>query len=144
MTNQTDLPIFNKTVDLLIRQISLAEATATREQELTELSMKQLVYLEAISRMGNPTFSELARQLKVTKPSVTAIVRKLEEKGFVIRTVSQDDRRSANLSLSEKGKTLQKTHDRLHQKIAMQVASTLTEQELTELVRLLEKVVSGI
>lgn len=137
-------PIFERSIDALIRQISLAEARATHELELTELSMKQVVYLETIARLGRPTFSELARELKVTKPSVSAIYRKLESHGFVSREASSEDRRSFHIILTDRGRELQTAHENLHRKIAEHIAHFLTQEEQADLTRLLDKVLANI
>lgn len=135
---------FERTIDALIRQISLAEARATHELELTDLSMKQVVYLETISRLGRPTFSELARELKVTRPSISAIYRKLESHGYVSREPSTQDRRSFHIVLTKRGRELQAAHENLHRKIAAHIASFLTDAERIELIQLLDKVLCNI
>jgi DNA-binding MarR family transcriptional regulator len=137
-------PVFEQAIDIMIRQISLAESRATQEFELTDLSMKQVVCLETISRLGKPTFTELARELKVTKPSVTAIYRKLEARGYVTREPSQEDRRISHIHLTERGLALQAIHENLHRKIAEQIAANLSETEINDLVRLLSKVITHL
>lgn len=141
---KSESSILERTIDGLIRQISLAEARATHELELTDLSMKQMVYLETIARLGRPTFSELAYELKVTRPSVSAIFRKLELRGYVAREPSTEDRRSFHIVLTERGRALQAAHENLHRKIAAHIASFLTDDERIELMRLLDKVLSNI
>ena len=49
------------------------------------------------------TMQELGEELHVTKPRVTALVSELLEKGFVVQSIDEKDKRKKYLSLSEKG-----------------------------------------
>jgi len=128
---------FDKTIDLLSR------AFAELESELADLSMKQIIYLETIARLGKPTFSELAKRLGVTRSSVTGIITKLIQKGYVQKIQSSDDRRSFNILLTEKGQGLSEMHKNLHHKIAELISRNLSERELSQLAVLLDKIVKG-
>ena len=55
------------------------------------------------------TMSDLAKLVNRDKSTVTVLVRKLEEKGFIKKEVSAEDARVSYISLTEKGKTF--THD---------------------------------
>jgi DNA-binding MarR family transcriptional regulator len=131
---------FTSVIDLFTHHFAELEAQALQESELTDLSMKQVVYLETISRMDSPTFSDLARELHVSKPSVTAIYTKLHEKGYINKVQSAEDKRTFTIHLTEKGSSLQKVHEHLHQKIARYFASVLSAEELAQLGDLLQKV----
>ena len=56
-----------------------------------------------LSCKGKITMQELGEELHVTKPRVTALVSELLEKGFVIQSTDEKDKRKKYLSLSEKG-----------------------------------------
>jgi len=43
--------------------------------------MKQILYLDTIAGLGKPTSSELAKRFEISKPSMTALVGKLIQKG---------------------------------------------------------------
>ena len=49
------------------------------------------------------TMQELGEELHVTKPRITALVSELLEKGFVVQSTDEKDKRKKYLSLSEKG-----------------------------------------
>ena len=53
---------------------------------------------------GEPNFSELAEALSLTKPGVTAIIRKLSNMGLVEKKQSQKDKRVYFVALTQKGK----------------------------------------
>jgi DNA-binding MarR family transcriptional regulator len=132
-------PAFDQLIAILTRSFAELESQALNESELGELSMKQLVYLDTIARLDHPTFSDLARDLGVSKPSVTAIVSKLTAKGYVEKVQSAEDRRAFHVLLTEKGKALSLMHDNIHRRIAEHFTHTLDEHELHQFARLLNK-----
>jgi DNA-binding MarR family transcriptional regulator len=131
-------------VGILTATLAELEARGTRASELAELSMRQVHYLDIIAGLEQPTASELARELGVTKPSVTAIVNKLVQKGFVKKVQSGDDKRAYFLLLTAKGEEIGRRHRDLHRYIARQFTSRLSAAELRQLVGLLGKVVKGL
>ncbi len=137
-------PSYDQIIALLTRTFASLEARALQESDLAELSMKQIVYLDSIARLEKPTFSDLAHEQRVSKPSVTAIVAKLAEKGLVQRVQSQEDRRSFFVLLTEKGRAMCAIHERLHQHIARHFAAALSESELRQLFQLLQKALSNL
>jgi DNA-binding MarR family transcriptional regulator len=139
-----DLISFDQLIDVLIRIFGELESKALQESELSELSLKQMVYLESIARMEQPTFSDLARRLGVSKPSVTAIVSKLIEKGYVEKMQSAEDKRIFYILLTEKGHGLNKMHSNLHRQIANHFSSALEPSEINQLGLLLHKVILSI
>ena len=66
------------------------------------------------------------------------IVDKLVAKGLVIRHECPNDRRSVNLLISEKGLTLLKSLDVIDEQMK-EIFNTLSEKEVGELNRLLDK-----
>jgi DNA-binding MarR family transcriptional regulator len=134
---------FDHIVELLTRHFAELESAAIQESELSELSMKQIVYLETISTLDPPTFSNLAKRMRVSKPSVTAIVSKLIQKGYVERAQSLSDKRTFFILLSEKGRSLQRVHADLHRKIAGHFTHALDENEQAHLAYLLEKILKS-
>jgi DNA-binding MarR family transcriptional regulator len=100
-------------------------------------------YICMIHAMRNPSFGDLARGMKLSKPSVTASVEKLEKMGYLRRVRSDEDRRSSHLHLTERGTALVELHDRTHRANAEMVERALAPGERDELVRILNKVVAG-
>jgi DNA-binding MarR family transcriptional regulator len=132
-------PAFDQLIAILTSTFAELESQALNESELAELSMKQMVYLETIARLDHPTFSDLAKNLGVSKPSVTAIVSKLLQKGYVEKIQSAEDRRAFYVLLTDKGRALSRLHDNLHRRIAEHFIHALDEHELHQLARLLNK-----
>ncbi len=66
-----------------------------------ELSMAQVQVLMTLQSGGESTISHLARQLKVSPPSASSMVDRLENKGLLYRERSTMDRRKVVVRLSE-------------------------------------------
>ncbi len=123
-------------------QISLTEEAAREKFKFTSLTLTQMNYLETISILQNPSITELARALKLTKPTVTVAVDKLIEKDYLRKVRSDEDRRSTHLHLTEKGNMINKMHDYAHKRIADSIKTRLEEKELQVLKTLLEKILN--
>ncbi len=66
-----------------------------------ELSMAQVQMLMTLQSCGASTISNLAEQLNVSPPSASCMVDRLEDKGFLYRERSTQDRRKVVVRLSE-------------------------------------------
>lgn len=127
-------------IDVLTRRMGEMESQVLAHSEFAELSMRQLGYIEAVARLGHPTFSELAQELGVSRPSVTAAVNKLTRQGLVAKVASDEDRRVAHLHLTPQGERVSGLHADVHRALAALICRALKRKELKELVRLLQKV----
>lgn len=119
------------------------EDSAKDQFNLTNLTSTQMNYLETISLLGNPNITELALILKLSKPTVKVAIDKFIEKDYVFKVQSDEDRRSAHLHLTEKGKLINQMHDYAHKRIAESISSKLNQEELDILIGILNKVLSN-
>lgn len=124
-------------------EISQTYREANAESDLPNLTVKQYYYLDTIYRMGNPTYSEIAEKLKVTKPAVTAIVNRLIKMDFLERVQSATDRRFYSIIVSNKGKKLIQINDEAANVYAQYVEECLTENELKTYVDILGKIIEN-
>ena len=128
-------------ITILTAEIAKIEQKTITESKFSELTGKQMYYLEVISNLNNPNLSELATELNLSKPSITAIVDKLEEWGFIRKVHSDEDRRVSHLHMAEKGEEIERLHREIHRSISDMFTSKLTEDELKSLIKLLKKIV---
>jgi DNA-binding MarR family transcriptional regulator len=68
-----------------------------------DLSLPQYRVLGVLST-GEERASQLAARLSVAKPTLTALVDSLVERGFVIREAADGDRRAVRLSITRAGR----------------------------------------
>ena len=124
----------------LSREIGHMEEAAKDQFNFKELTLTQMNYLETISQLGNPNLTELSTELHLTKPTVKVVIDKLIEKDFIYRVKSDEDRRSAHLHLTVKGKLINHTHDFAHKQMAELITHQLDKTEVGLLGMLLEKI----
>ncbi|MBP1856365.1 DNA-binding MarR family transcriptional regulator [Clostridioides mangenotii] len=73
-------------------------------------------------------------------PSVTSILRGLEEKGYIIRTTRKDDARAMVLTVTDKGERLVKEVRSVFSNVEQALQCGLTQEEKDMLMNLLAKV----
>jgi len=70
-----------------------------REGSLTAM---EVFSLEVIHAMGEPTISEFAEFIGISRPGASYKVASLMQKGYIIKEVSADDKREFRLRLTDK------------------------------------------
>ena len=131
-------------IEVLTHRIEEYERRIIEKCDLTNLSSRQLYYLDEIYHLEQPTLTELAEKIDVSKPSATALVYKLENSGYIKKIRSDEDKRSFHIMLTVKGKKLAALHDNIHYRFAEMMEHCLTETELKQLIKLLEKVIEKL
>ena len=86
------------------------------------------------------TQRELTQRLQIQPGSVSEVVGKLEAAGFLVRSPSETDRRTTNISLTEAGRAAAEEAHTQRQERHQQMFSSLSEEEKDTLLHLLEKV----
>src|SRR3954469_13435723 len=81
----------------------IPQQAASTGEELTASTQGALASIE---RLGPITLGELAAVEQVQPPSMTRIVARLEEDGYVTRVVDTADRRVARAAITDAGRTL--------------------------------------
>jgi DNA-binding MarR family transcriptional regulator len=141
----------NSNLEILERQIETAskflediEVRSFHDDRFSELSVRKMLYLTTIHRMGHPTFSDLANELNVSRPSVTANVAALIRKGYLQKVQDHEDLRTYHILLTTKADEFNEMHQNVHKKLAQILAAQLEPGEVDQLTRLLEKALQGI
>jgi len=88
-------------------RLALARSARRLRQEAgTDLSPTLTAALATIERHGPLTPSELAARERVTRPTVTRVVGRLEDAALVVRAADPADGRSALVSITPGGRAL--------------------------------------
>jgi DNA-binding MarR family transcriptional regulator len=131
-------------IEIITKLIGDEEAEFIKKYQEEGFTARQIVYIDTINMLGNPNLGEIAKALKLSKPSITAIVDKLASKGYIEKFQSDEDRRSFHVHLSAEGKNLVKMHAETHNKIVDMLQDKLDSNDLKSLVTILNKVVSKV
>lgn len=87
------------------------------------------------------SMSELARRIGRTKSTVTVLVRKLEQAGYVQREPDAADARGVRISLTARGKALEPAFREISDRLEALICERLSDDEAARLETLLAKCV---
>ena len=114
--------------------------------EAAGLSMAQyrvllhLMFSEEIEGREGLNPSEISAKQGTNRNTVSSLLRSLESAELVTRALDPDDRRKFNICLTDAGRALVRTHAVEHFQTADEIFSSLTDEELTTLDQLLDKI----
>ena len=87
---------------------------------------------------------DVEKNLSLKNPTVTGILRRMEEKGFILSVPNATDKRKKNIYLTEKAYDIQRKMDADRRKLDKRLMIGLTKKEVEALSRGLEKVLYNI
>ena len=105
------------------------------------LTIREMHMMEHIGKSGaeGRTLSETADFMGVARPSTTVSVRKLEQKGFLIRNSCSQDGRVIRVTLTREGRKVYMHHMRFHMLMVRELEDGFSEEEKNVLARAIEK-----
>lgn len=107
----------------------------------TKLSILEVHAIEALGRRPGLKMRELSEILEISTPSVTAVIDKLETKGFARRKTTPKDRRVFLIELTKKGGELFDKHSKQHQKMAEKVLDCISGHDIPMFVEAFRNIV---
>ena len=87
---------------------------------------------------------DVEKNLSLKNPTVTGILKRMEEKGFILSVPNASDKRKKNIYLTEKAYDIQRKMDADRRKLDKRLMIGLTKKEVETLSRGLEKVLYNI
>lgn len=109
---------------------------------VSKLTVSQLQYIDAVHTLSEPSITELADALSITKASVTVGVNKLVRQGYVVKARSREDKRVFRVSLTEAGETLVKAKLQTFENYVAVIRAALTEDEAKQFEAIVSKLVT--
>lgn len=108
---------------------------------ISELTLKQIEYLKKFDEHKYFTISQLAENLKLSKPSITEMVKKFIKLDCIEKEQCNHDARVYYLFLTEKGKGIARLEQIADEDFIRRVENCLNEEDISLLMELLSKVV---
>lgn len=108
------------------------ENESLRRSGCRQLSVSELHMLEAVQG-GAAGMGELAERLSLSPGSVTIAAKTLEQKGYLVRSRSQTDRRRVTVSLTPRAEGALAYHAAFHRQLIGAVSAALGQQQLETL-----------
>lgn len=93
------------------------EEQQIRGSRFRDINARELHIVHAIGLHDHKTTSQVAREFRMSKGTLTAHLNNLERKGYIERHRNPDDRRVINLGLTSKGRLLYRVHDAFHRRL---------------------------
>ncbi|RAI81113.1 MarR family transcriptional regulator [Macrococcoides goetzii] len=105
------------------------------KSSLKSFNLTYTQYLVLVSLWEKPsqTLNELGKELDLASNTLTPLLKRLEDKGYVMRLRPEKDKRQLIVQLTEEGRTLQKKVER-HLLTCFSTIEGLTEERASELI----------
>ena len=113
------------------RSIWKVEEVMLRHMSNSSLSLSEMHMLESIGKMQGDatTITDVAQDLDITLPSVTAMVKRLEKKGYVRKEKSAEDKRTVKIVLTTEGRRAETAHRYYHRRMVRAITRDMNQQE---------------
>ena len=121
-------------------KLSKLKENEIKKIQLDDFSFSYYRYIESISKLGEPTFIELATYMELSKPTVTIMIDNMIKGGYVKKNRSSDDRRVFHLSLTLKSKTIIESHNKIFKEFSRDISEKFDAVELQNLISLLKRI----
>lgn len=115
---------------------------APRKEVNSSMSGERFVlhYLYTMSAQGLP--SDISEKMEVSSARVAVILNRLEDKGYILRSIDPQDRRRIVVELTPKGKEIAKEeHDKVIGMVE-KMLKLLGDQDAKDLIRIIQKLSS--
>ena len=96
--------------------------------------------LVCLYKNGKMTMKDIANSIHRTKPTVTVLVDKLEKLGYIKREASDEDNRSTNIVLTQKGEDFKVIFEKISNELNKMLYKNLSPEESELIEKLLRKV----
>lgn len=106
------------------------------------LSRTEMHALEIIQDYPDATLTRIADVLGITKATISVSVNRLVEKGYLVKTRAEDDKRKSILQLTQTGELMCKKHKQFHDMLIHSVMKEFHVEEYPEVLRSMQALVN--
>jgi len=110
-------------------------------EEKKQFNITDYYYLTTIYNMDNPNLGEVAEKLKLTKPAISALVKRLIKNELIEKIQSNEDGRIYYLKITEKGIKIIEGDNAFYSQFTDLISEIISKNQLKELDCLLDEVV---
>jgi Transcriptional regulators len=110
-------------------------------EEKKQFNITDYYYLTTIYNMDNPNLGEVAEKLKLTKPAISALVKRLIKNDLIEKIKSDEDGRIYYLKVTEKGIKIIEGDNALYVQFTDLISQIVSKDKLKELDCLLGEIV---
>jgi len=95
-------------------------------------------------KLGNPSQKDIAEEMNVTAPSITMMVRRLEEGGFLTREPDTEDQRIVRIRLTDKGNQAADEMNQIRRTMDEHMFHNITVEEQVILRRVILQMIGNV
>lgn len=103
--------------------------TKVKVYDLT-FSQWQIIKTISLSEKGQLTLNEIVEKLNSDKATISIMIKKLKEKGMLVGTRDEKDKRKVHLTLTDKMKELSVEIKQVEEEVAESIFSNLTDEQI--------------
>ena len=111
---------------------------------IDDLNTAQGRIIFTLWQKDNIPISELARQTALGKTTLTSMLNRLEQSGYIIRKTEAKDKRKTIIALSDKIKSIEARHAAVSKEMAALFYQGLTEKQIDEFEDTLKHILSNL
>lgn len=135
------------TIGFTVKQINnVFEKDLNEKLKRLGITSSQCAVLDYLFHTGKEEINQrdVEKHLCLKNPTVTGILKRLDEKGFILCVPNATDRRKKNIYLTEKAYDIQRRMEADRKKMDKRLTIGMTKKEIDALVRGLEKMLYNI
>lgn len=131
--------------DLLLRKVCKMHTNKVNQVlSKVKLHKGQPMLLKLLMNKDGIPQSSLARELEITPATVSAMVKRMEKAGFIVRIRNSEDERVSNVYLTEAGKELSLQLDGFQNEMEEIVFDNFSDEEKAALSGYLKRIVENL
>ena len=137
----------NQPIGFIIKQINnVYEKDLNEKLKTTGITASQCQVLDFLYRSNKDEISQrdIEKGLSLKNPTVTGLLKRLDEKGFRLCVPNATDKRKNNIYLTEKAYDVQKRMDTARKKMEKSLTLGMTKKEVEATMRGLNKMLYNI
>ncbi len=134
-------------VGFLVKQINnIYEKDFNNQLKKLDLTSSQAEVLDFLFRCDEEEVNQrdIEKALSLKNPTVTGILKRMEEKGFVMILPSEKDKRCKNVYLTEQAYDIEKKMEAVRRNIDKNLTLGMTKREVEALQKVLNRVLYNV
>lgn len=113
-------------------------------EEKKQFNITDYYYLTTIYNMNNPNLGEIAEKLKITKPAISALVKRLTQHELIEKIQSDEDGRIYYIRVTERGRKIIEGDNSVYSQFTGLLSEIISKDQINELDCLLDEVVKRL
>lgn len=115
-----------------------------KSYDIKDLNTAQGRIIFSLWQHDNIPISELVRQTALGKTTLTSMLTRLEQSGYILRNVDEKDKRNIIITLTEKSKSLEDRYETVSKEMISLFYQGLSETQIDEFENSLKYILSNL